>query len=192
MSLQDDLFATLYSFCGAMKQPVEPHVADAFNHFVRAFAWLCPSLVHAEEDWERPVCLPHDACPFESVATIHEFLDPGSFDGSELADKYLVKGVSKDEWGRRLWRLLHSSAPYMTPHQLASVLSACSVLLPCPQCRDHLAQMMRAYQPPPQCCTHQYLCDLHNIVNVRLGKPVVGTMTPLAQQVCSFLNKKTA
>lgn len=191
MTLVDDLFATLYSFCGAMKQPVDPHVADAFNTFVRAFAWLCPSFVHAEEDWERPLCLPHDACPFEPVATIHEFIMPDEFDGNQLADKYLVKGVSKDEWGRRLWRLLHSSAPYMSAQQLASVLHACSILLPCPQCRNHLGQMMQAYPPQPNCCTMQYLSDLHNMVNVRLGKPVVGSMTPLAQQVCHFLNKKT-
>lgn len=192
MTLMDDLFATLYSFCGAMKQPVEPHVAEAFNHFVRSFAWLCPSFAHAEEDWERPVCLPHEECPFSSVATIHQFLMPDNFDGDDLAHKYLTKGVSKEEWGRRLWRLLHSSAPYMTAQQLASVLHACSILLPCPQCRDHLGQMMRVYQPQPNCCTVQYLSDLHNMVNVRLGKPVVGNMTPLAQQVCHFLNKKTA
>jgi hypothetical protein len=184
-----DLFHTLYAFCGGMKQPVQPEVAAAFNHFVRSFAWLCPSLVDAEEDWGRPICVAHDVCPFEPVATIHEFVDPHTFEGEQLAQKYLVAGVSKDEWGSRLWRLLHNSVPYFSPEELYSVLQACTVLLPCPQCRGHLSQMVSVYEPPQECCATQYLSDIHNIVNVRLGKPVIGRMSPMAQQISDYLNK---
>lgn len=187
--LMDDFFASLYAFCGGMKQPVQPEVAAAFNHFVRSFAWLCPAFVDAEEDWGRPIAEPHNVCPFEPVCTIHEFVHPHSFNSEELARKYLMTGVSKDEWGSRLWRLLHGSVSYFSPEELYSVLQACTVLLPCPQCRNHLNQMVNTYIPPAQCCANQYLSDLHNIVNVRIGKPIVGTMTPVAKQISDYLNK---
>jgi hypothetical protein len=192
MDMHEELFATLYAFCGAMKQPVDPHVADAFNQFVRAFGWACPALVHAEEDWGRQICLPHHECPFEAVATIHEFTTPHTFNGAELVQKYLVKGVSKDEWGRRLWTLLHKSADHFTPEQLDAVLNALAVLLPCPQCRQHLAQTLQVFRPPPKCCPRQFLCDLHNIVNMRLQKPIVGKMTPYARQIAQFLNEPSS
>jgi hypothetical protein len=182
-SLLEDYFATLYAFCGGMPQPVPPEVAAAFNTFVHAFAWLCPSLVHAEEDWQRPICVPHNACPFEPVATIHEWVAPESFQGDALVEKYLVQGVPKEEWGHRLWRLLHHTGNQVTPTQMHELLQACSHLLPCPQCRNHLTAMVHVFPPPGKCRTPQYISDVHNLVNMRLGKAVVGTISKTAQQV---------
>lgn len=190
MSLVEDYFASLYAFCGGMKQPVQPEVAAAFNHFVRAYAWLCPVMVDAEQHWGRPICEAYDVCPFEPVATIHEFVNPDSFEGEQLAHKYLVTGVPKEEWGHKLWRLLHNSVAYFSPEELYSVLQACTVLLPCPQCRTHLNEMITTFTPPQQCCVNQYLSDLHNIVNMRLGKPIVGTMSALAIKMGEYINKK--
>lgn len=189
MNVLEDYFASLYAFCGGMQQPVDPVVAAAFNDFVHAFAWLCPSFVEAENEWGQPICVAFDACPFEPVATIHEWIAPESFQGDALVQKYLVHGVPKEEWGHRLWRLLHHSVDRFSPDEIYTVLQHCQLLLPCPQCRAHLRQTLQLFTPAKCKKSAQYLSDVHNIVNKRIGKPVVGKMTPYAQQVCDIINR---
>jgi hypothetical protein len=191
MSTLQDYFDTLYAFCGGMQQPVNPTVAHAFNTFIRAFGWLCPSLVDAEAEWGQPICIPHDVCPFEPVATIHEWVAPESFQGEQLVQKYLVQGVPKEEWGHKLWRLLHHSSRFFTPDEMYSILQACKHLLPCPQCRNHLSQLLDILTPSYCEKCDQFVSDVHNIVNVRLNKPVHGAMSPYAQHVSTLLNKNS-
>jgi hypothetical protein len=89
-----------------------------------------------------------------------------------------------NEWGRHAWTWLHYASFGLpetpTPAEQAAALAqlhALSSLLPCSACRDHYRAMLAASPPEPHVGSGEafarYIVDLHNRVNVRLGKPEV-------------------
>lgn len=83
--------------------------------------------------------------------------------------------------GRSTWTFLHTMASYypdkpdITAKEAASqLINSLSVLYPCSYCAKHLKKELE-HNPPlveSRSNLEKYLCDLHNEVNERLGKPL--------------------
>jgi hypothetical protein len=83
-------------------------------------------------------------------------------------------------WGSSLWTLLHAlmwQLPQpLHPHTrfaAIAMLQSLQLLLPCGDCQGHYAREVAASPPSAAPDLALWLHDLHNRVNVRLGKPVV-------------------
>ncbi|KZT07388.1 FAD-dependent thiol oxidase [Laetiporus sulphureus 93-53] len=85
-----------------------------------------------------------------------------------------------EELGRATWTFLHSTAAYYserpTPFQRANMLNllnALPVLYPCSTCAWHLGENMKDHPPDVsgRVALTRWLCERHNDVNERLGKP---------------------
>ena len=80
--------------------------------------------------------------------------------------------ISPDTWGPHLWSVLHS-----LPESVESVpkIRKCleNLCLPCKDCQDHY-ESFSAKRPPSlikdRTEAFQWIFDLHNDVNTRLGK----------------------
>lgn len=86
-----------------------------------------------------------------------------------------------EQLGRATWTFLHTTAAYYpdapSPTQrtrMLGLLFALPVLYPCTWCATHLGEEMKL--SPPDVSTRdglsRWLCEQHNRVNERLGKPV--------------------
>jgi mitochondrial FAD-linked sulfhydryl oxidase len=85
-----------------------------------------------------------------------------------------------EQLGRSTWTFLHTTAAYYperpTPLQRANMLSllhALPVLYPCSHCATHLGEEMKSKPPDVsgRVGLSRWLCEAHNEVNGRLGKP---------------------
>ncbi|SCV74995.1 BQ2448_8024 [Microbotryum intermedium] len=87
-----------------------------------------------------------------------------------------------EQLGRYTWTFLHTTASYFPPspsaHQRTSMLSllhSLPTLYPCRMCADELGKYIQQH-PPEQAVNagrsslEQWLCQVHNEVNERLGK----------------------
>ncbi|KAI9148530.1 Flavin-linked sulfhydryl oxidase of the mitochondrial IMS [Blastocladiella emersonii ATCC 22665] len=84
------------------------------------------------------------------------------------------------ELGRHSWTFLHTTAAYFpetpTPAQQAaatSLIASVASLYPCGWCADHLREYV-AQKPPKtesRAALSEWMCVMHNDVNLRLGKP---------------------
>lgn len=87
------------------------------------------------------------------------------------------------EWGPAAWKFLHAvTFAYPDVPTLAEQLAAeqlfttcLRTLLPCQRCREHFDSELRAHPPDTRsrATLSAWLVDLHNRVNLRLGKPTV-------------------
>jgi len=86
----------------------------------------------------------------------------------------------RQELGVSTWSLLHSVAAYYpdkpTPAQQADAkifLSTFSRLYPCHECAEDLRQDLKELPPKVSSSKEfsEWMCQLHNKVNVKLGKP---------------------
>lgn len=83
--------------------------------------------------------------------------------------------LKRTVWGPALWSFLHTAASAADhPEQLVLLLRTLPFVLPCPECRVHVAEHYAA--SPPESITDavsasRYLFQLHNETNLRLGKP---------------------
>ncbi|GJJ11434.1 hypothetical protein Clacol_005667 [Clathrus columnatus] len=85
-----------------------------------------------------------------------------------------------EQLGRATWSFLHTTAAYYPeradPTQarhMYSLLSALPTLYPCSHCASHLGECMKRNPPDVsgRAALSRWLCERHNEVNVRLGKP---------------------
>ncbi|BGO92806.1 hypothetical protein NBRC10512_007925 [Rhodotorula toruloides] len=92
----------------------------------------------------------------------------------------LGNATAKAELGRASWKLLHTMAARFpekpTENErdtFKSFLYLFSRLYPCGECAAEFQQLLKKH--PPQTSSRGsaslYLCHLHNLVNLRLGKP---------------------
>ena len=94
---------------------------------------------------------------------------------------YNVERMSKYDWGNPLWFVIHMCALY-APEPLTQsflsyrdLLSCLQYLLPCPKCREHLADNLKHINL--ETCTKNrenlFKCswELHNIVNASVSPP---------------------
>lgn len=86
-----------------------------------------------------------------------------------------------EQLGRATWAFLHTTAAYYperaNPSQarhMHSLLSALPTLYPCSHCASHLGQCMKRSPPDVtgRAALSRWLCERHNEVNERLGKPL--------------------
>ncbi|KAJ4796329.1 Sulfhydryl oxidase [Rhynchospora pubera] len=90
-----------------------------------------------------------------------------------------VKPLTKEEFGRATWTLLHTIAaqypdqPTRQQRRDAKELMAIlSRMYPCKECQDHFKEILKAnpVQAGSQEELSQWLCHVHNVVNRSLGK----------------------
>jgi hypothetical protein len=85
------------------------------------------------------------------------------------------------EWGPAAWKFLHSvtfsypDAPTIHEQMEAeNLFTSLRTLLPCEACREHYESEISVNPPDTRsrATLSAWLVDLHNRVNVRLGKPI--------------------
>ncbi|KAF8518932.1 ERV/ALR sulfhydryl oxidase domain-containing protein [Hysterangium stoloniferum] len=86
-----------------------------------------------------------------------------------------------EQLGRATWTFLHTTAAYypdrpnpVQSRQMRSLLTALPTLYPCSYCASHLGECMKNNPPDVsgRAALSRWLCDRHNEVNERLGKPL--------------------
>lgn len=103
---------------------------------------------------------------------------------SKFKKMYDASKISKDQWGRPLWFVLHTFALYsnssFTDQQKllwTAFVSSLQFILPCPVCREHINKNLADMNIRNYLSSNKTLFDwtvkLHNIVNRDTNKPVV-------------------
>lgn len=97
-----------------------------------------------------------------------------------------LKPESRQELGRSTWAFLHIMAAAYPPNPTPQTIQEHKLffqllprIYPCPDCRAHMKVMFHEL-PPRLDSQHdfaQWLCEAHNRVNLRLGKPVFDCTT---------------
>jgi FAD-linked sulfhydryl oxidase len=89
--------------------------------------------------------------------------------------------LTADELGRQTWAFLHTMAAYYPENptaqqqrQVSFLFNALASLYPCHVCAEHLSDELQVHPPRVESgnSLSQWLCEVHNEVNERLGKPV--------------------
>jgi FAD-linked sulfhydryl oxidase len=94
--------------------------------------------------------------------------------------------LSREDMGRAGWTFLHAIGgalgelddvqplPREETRALDDLVHALTVLYPCEECRKHFASLVKKRPPRTESSAafQTWLCEAHNDVNVRLGKPL--------------------
>lgn len=92
-----------------------------------------------------------------------------------------MPGLALNEWGPGAWNTLHAiahtSPKTLTPDQIdtySAFFNTFADLLPCPRCRTHFREFLRARMSPVTLATREAMVELmndaHNEVNRSKGK----------------------
>ncbi|PIK37628.1 putative FAD-linked sulfhydryl oxidase ALR-like [Apostichopus japonicus] len=88
--------------------------------------------------------------------------------------------LDKDELGRNTWSFLHTTAAYYPDEpsrnqqtDMNQFIHLFSKFYPCDFCAADLRQDLKSHPPDTSSRSNlqQWMCRMHNIVNVKLGKP---------------------
>ena len=86
-------------------------------------------------------------------------------------------GVCPQKFGPYFWGALHLACLYADDYKtLRAFVYSYTEVLPCPACRDHFKAVLDQHPFPEESHNIEYFSwsvDVHNIVNHRLGKPMV-------------------
>ncbi|KAJ3159537.1 hypothetical protein HDU86_001546 [Geranomyces michiganensis] len=113
---------------------------------------------------------------------------PGAVVMSKMANETL-----KAELGRAAWRVLHTMAgkfptdPNTDEQQaMQDYIYLFARLYPCGDCARHFKRVLEAHPPRVSSreAVSQWACDVHNVVNKRLGKPHYDCKEVLAAWGC--------
>jgi len=83
--------------------------------------------------------------------------------------------LQRSLWGPALWSFLHTAAATLdSPAAFVQILLALPDTLPCPECRRHTEDFFQKRPPHAEVqdalTASRYCFEMHNAVNVRLGK----------------------
>lgn len=85
--------------------------------------------------------------------------------------------MKPEKWGPYYWGALHLAALGCPDAQVLRTFIECyKTVLPCLSCRAHFTQVLDENpvpDSPDPMAIFKWSVDVHNIVNVRLGKPVI-------------------
>ncbi len=88
--------------------------------------------------------------------------------------------LTREELGRRTWSFLHTMAAHYPEiptdeerDRIKAFFEAFAPLFPCKKCSKHFQKLLSEFPPRVESgsALSQWLCEAHNIVNKRLGKP---------------------
>ena len=116
-----------------------------------------------------------------SKANVHSRVPEGSEDAFAAPDAQMPCPPDSLDLGRSTWTFLHTTSVYYpenpTPEderQMKGLLEGISRFYPCGYCAEHMRQELKDDPPRTQSRSDlaQWMCELHNKVNERLGKPI--------------------
>lgn len=86
-------------------------------------------------------------------------------------------GICPKKFGPYFWGALHLACLFADDYKtLRSFVYSYTEVLPCPMCREHFAQVVEQRPFPSEGHNIEYFTwsvDVHNIVNQRLGAPML-------------------
>ena len=100
--------------------------------------------------------------------------------------KYRADDITKQDWGRSFWFVLHTSSLYAPPTSIQAfknLLYSLQWLLPCPKCKEHLVANLKHIhleerQTPRGLFEATWI--LHNLVNIIIKAPQITLNQALA------------
>jgi hypothetical protein len=92
--------------------------------------------------------------------------------------------MKPEKWGPYFWGALHLTALGCPDAQVIRTFVECyKSVLPCISCREHFTQVLEENPVPTtedRMVIFAWSVDVHNLVNERIGKPVIGYEEALA------------
>ena len=101
----------------------------------------------------------------------------------EALEKYTITDtniITKNDWGPTIWMMIHFFAANLKKNKMnyySDFIKSLTYVIPCEECRKHLRSNLIKY--PLLINNHsdnnslfEWSCNLHNIVNTQLNKPV--------------------
>ncbi|OAG29452.1 mitochondrial FAD-linked sulfhydryl oxidase [Nematocida displodere] len=120
-----------------------------------------------------------------SLLTIYKYMRKHGAQKGKLTETYYTMPSTKEarraELGRSTWTLLHTIASkypaYPTREEQTNAIKLIDLMtkmFPCDECRGHFTELVKNFSPKVSSQEEfsEWLCEAHNIVNRRLGKPV--------------------
>ena len=162
----------------AMEREERPHVGRALRRFVqRTFHGTSDVLWNRNKGAERNRTTRRDEGDGEETSHRHT-----SEDATEKNTLPPLQGgrVDRQVLGRSTWTLLHTLAAQFPEHptkqqkkDAKTLIDVLTRIYPCGECAQHFQKLVREHPPVVESGDEfaRWMCEVHNVVNVRLHKP---------------------